>query len=164
MSSGDDAPVGDREPRVALEYASAGEGRRVGWRGLRWLLGMTGACGLLTLVSIWVIYSNADAEPYYGTIRAFDMLQQVGLGSVLIVLWAAWGAGLLVLVGRGTLHPSVLGALLWGALVVLYLTLAVGGYVSDVTRFQTTPSLQQGWQRPGGGGSSAAGGATSRPR
>ena len=120
------------------------------------MLGMAGACGLLTLVSFWVIYSNADKEPYFGTIRAFDMVQQVGLGSVLIVLWVAWCAGLLVLVGRGELHPGVLGALLWGALVVLYLALAVGGYISDVITFQTTPSLQQGWQRPGGGGNAPA--------
>jgi hypothetical protein len=165
MTSGDGAGVGDQKP-VTLGCASAGEGRGIARRGLGWLLGMAGVCGLLTLASFLVVYSNATEEPYYGTIRAFDMLQQVGLGSVLVVLWVTWCGGLIALVQRGKVHPGVLGALLWSLIVIVYLGWAVDGYISDVIKFQTTPSLQQGWQRPGGDGNSAGmgtGGAATGP-
>jgi hypothetical protein len=165
MTSGDGVRAGDQNP-ATLDYASAGEGRRIEWRGPRWLLGMAGTCSLLTLASFWVVYGNASEEPYYGTIRAFDMLQQVGLGSVLIVLWVAWCGTLVVLVGRGKVHPGILGALVWALIVIIYVVGGVDGYISDLIKFQSTPSLQQGWQRPGGGGSSAGmgpGGATTGP-
>src|SRR5258706_14504818 len=82
---------------VALEYATKRDRTGLPPTVVVRLLIMAGTCVLLSVASLWVVYSNANDEPYFGTIRKSDALLQVGLGSVLITLWLGWCGVLMVL-------------------------------------------------------------------
>jgi len=112
------------------------------------LLILAAACVLLSAASFWVMSSSAKEEPYFGTIRKSDAVEQVGLGCVLIAFWICWCVALLALAIRRKVHPAWCAAFLLAGFAIFILAECVDGYVSDLITFQTTPSLWAGWQRP----------------
>jgi ABC-type transport system involved in multi-copper enzyme maturation permease subunit len=120
--------------RNPLDYAHPGSRGRV--TGGTYLVAFIAAALLLTIPSLVVGFLNANDEPYFGTIRKSDALVQVGLGSVLMTLWVAWTAALLLAVTRNRVHAAALALVVWSVFAVCFLGSCASGYLDDLIESQ----------------------------
>ena len=119
-----------------IQYAHLGF-RRARSAAERAVIWMAISAGLLTAVSLAVIWQNGQAEPYTWRVRRSDAFVQVGLACVLISFWLLWCAALLALVKRGHAGRKALATILWALVMVLLLGFCANGYVGDLIRYQT---------------------------
>ena len=90
--------------------------------------------GVLTLVSLFVVFQGASDEPYM-VYRRYDAMVQVGVGSALMVLWGCCSISVVVLVRKRKLSPAWLALLLWASICLFYLSYSPLGYLEDIEKF-----------------------------
>ena len=93
---------------------------------------MLAVAGVLSVASFVVVLKGASDEPYMGGVTKSDAIVQVGIGCVLIALWAVWCVAAVCLAVRNLLTPIMLVLTLWAGICVFYLAHGVDGYLSDV--------------------------------
>jgi hypothetical protein len=89
---------------------------------------------ILTVASFGVVLRAAADEPYF-TFHASDCLVQVGVASVLILLWVEFAAFVVWSVVQRRLAAWWLTILVWVVIVLFYLSYSPRGYVEDMARF-----------------------------
>ncbi len=87
---------------------------------------------VLTFVSLLVFSGDAD-QPWVH-FRVSDALIQIGLASILVVLWILFAATLCFLILRGQISALWCWLVIWAALAILVLALCPFDYVDEITR------------------------------
>lgn len=90
--------------------------------------------GALTFSSLVVVFLGASEEPYL-TFRPSQALIQVGIGSGLLALWAAWVGVVLWRVVARVVPAAWLTSIVWAVIVISYLSRSPLGYVQDLSKF-----------------------------
>jgi len=87
----------------------------------------------MTIASLWVVIKGAGDEPYM-VFHLSDAIVQVGVGALLMLVWCAGIAVLVILVRRSTIAKPWLAMILWAAVCLLYLGQGITGYLADIER------------------------------
>lgn len=104
-------------------------------------IGLAIASLLLTVVSICVVYRDANTEPYY-VFRRSDVLIQVGVATALIILWLVLLPLVLLLAGTRKVSAAWFALLIWMPICIFYLSFSPVGYLSDLQKNVIAPEMQ----------------------
>lgn len=88
----------------------------------------------MSVLSFYVVLDNASKEPYY-SLKLFDAILQIGVGTTLIVLWAQ--LAIFISYGIYSKKLSYLWSLLfiWFGFVGFYVAHCPRYYISDILKF-----------------------------
>jgi len=89
---------------------------------------------VLSVASILLVTQSASVAQFFGS-SAREAILHVGLGSVLIAIWAYTISGTLYGVATSLLSKSWLLVIPWALLVLCYLQYCPVGYAEDVSEF-----------------------------
>jgi hypothetical protein len=99
------------------------------WEGLAWIIG---TWVVLVLATTGLLWFDADQEPYFGPIVAWQLVVVPGGGSILFGGWLTWGLAVVWAVRAGRMTKYWLAHLLWAAAGLVVAYSVVTGYFLTV--------------------------------
>lgn len=93
---------------------------------------------LLALTLLFALL-DGEQEPYFGPIRAWQLLLIVGGGSVLLVSWTIWSFWIGWAVNAKRIHGYWIFAVFFSLVLMAGIAWCIGGYVRDITASAGVP-------------------------
>ena len=88
-----------------------------------------------SVCSIWLIWENANDEPYLGLTK-YGAYTQIILGTTFILLWVEFIIVVIYFIYRKMLSVEWVVIIVWALMVLFYLQFCPFGYIGDIIKLR----------------------------